>query len=161
MYSITYLFLLATNVIGVWMVVFFGTAHSNPLSDQMEGCGGSGSACEIKSDSDLRNQFKLDNEGLETLYLKKLIIGNETAYVGSWTYVVNNSCKQDLVMEYDSARFPQYIINSICNDNSCEVEREPEPFKVRKLDTTVCDSEGQQKYIEQKLFLTVCKPSEQ
>ena len=157
MHSLTYLFLLATNVIGVWMVVFFGAALSNPLSDQMEGCSGSGSACAIKSERQLERRFIQDNDGLETLYLKKLIIGKETAYAGSLTDVVNNFYVEDLVLEYDSERFPQYTINSTCKDG---YKADLESFKVRKLDTTGCDK-GWQKYIKQKLYLTVCKPSEQ
>ena len=153
-----YKFLLTTNVIGVWMTIFFGAVLSNPLSDQIEQCGGSGSACAIKSESQLEEQFRGDNGGLQNLYVKKLIVGKETAYAGSFTNIFNH-CVEDLVMGFDSERFPQYMINSTCKeDPTCSTTTDI--LFVRKLDTSACDNKGWQKYDEQPpVFLTVCRES--
>ena len=107
MYAATYL---ASLCMGVWMMLLFcGAGHSHPISGD-QSCGGSGSSlvhCLPKLDTELEEGFR----GREDLYLQKVRIGNETAYAGSVVDIFND-CLGELMMDYDSQRFPQYVYNS-------------------------------------------------
>ena len=157
MYSVSYLLKLAASLIGVWMMVFSGTGLSNPLSHQLEQCGGSGSSCAIRSESYLEEQFLEDNSALYKLYAQRLIIGSETAYAASFTNIVfDNPCVEELVMDYDSERFPPYLINSTCKDDCLAI---PDRFLVRKLNTAACEGGWQNYELQPPISLTVCKES--
>ena len=138
------------------MILFFGTWNSQAVSDDSE-CGGSDSTslhCMKKLSSDLKRAFRDENGGLQSLYLKKFVMGKEITYAGSVTNI-QDDCVEELIMDYDSERFPQYIINSVCRD-SCSAKEMP--FGALKLDRSECDDRGLEKYDSQKppFFLTVC-----
>ena len=154
MYSVSRSRLLATNVVGAWMIVLFATALSDPLANQIEQNSGPGSACAIKSEYQLEQQFLDDNAGLQNPYLRKLIAGQEAAYAGSFPNIFN-SCVEELVMEHDSERFPQYVIKSTCkDDDNCIATTNV--LIVRKLNRAFCDGVWQNYDIQPPLFVPVC-----
>ena len=157
MYSVSYLFLLSTNVIGVGMMLFFGVGNSHPIGQNQQ-CGESGSAsvnCVQKLGSELEEQFREENGGLQYLYLQKFRIGNKTTYAGSVTHIFN-SCTEELVMDYDSERFPQYLIHSVCKDSpTCSTM--PHVLHVLRLNPSECDAQGQEIYEPHPpVFLSIC-----
>ena len=158
MYSVSHSCLLAANVVGAWMIIFFGAALSDPLANQIEQSSGSGSACAIKSESQLEQQFIADNGGLQSLYLRKLIAGEEAAFAGSFTSIFN-SCVDEWVMDYDSERFPQYVIKSTCRDDVNCTAKSSQPLFVRKLNRTSCTGVWQNYEELPPLLLTVCADS--
>ena len=152
MYSVTYLSSLGMSV---WMMLlFFGAGHSKPIS-QDQSCDGSGSApvhCLPKVDTELEEEFR----GREDLYLQKVRIGNETAFAGSIVDIFND-CLGELVMDYDSQRFPQYLIQSTCKDRlHCKISSNYN-IKVLKLNRSHCDDDGHEIYEQQPpVFLSLC-----
>ena len=157
MYSVTYSSSLG---MGVWMMLpFLGAGHSHPISGD-QSCGGSGYSpvhCVPKLDAELEEEFR----GREDLYLQKVRIGNETAYAGSVVDIFND-CLGELVMDYDSQRFPQYVIQSTCKDRlHCKISSQYN-IKVLKLNSTHCDDDGREKYeLHAPVFLSLCVATSQ
>ena len=158
MYSQSYLFLLATNVFSVWIALLPGEGHSYPIGLDRR-CVGSGAGsvqCSKKLDPELVEQFRAENPGLQNLYLQKFHLGNETAYAGSFTNIYNN-CVEDLVMDYDNQRFPQYLIQSTCK-NSPKCKSTTDLLFVMKLNPSECDDQGKENYESQPpVFLSLCR----
>ena len=149
MYSLSCLLLIATNVIGLWTMTIFKEGQSYPVGP------GSGSApCKNKTDSELAEIFNSINEGKENLYLQKFVIGNETVYAGSVTDI-QNGCVDEWRMDYDSQRFPQYLIHSGCmKSENCTTAVESLP--VLKLNSSELCQDGSNPQI---VFLSICLES--
>lgn len=164
MYSVSRFLSLAASFVGVWMLLLCGAGHSAPVKRDIHQCGGSGSEsvpvhCVKQLDSKLVDDFLLANGGNALLYLQKFLIGNETAYAGSSTHIYKNrDCVEELVIDYDSQRFPQYVIQSICKSNCTSTGQ---PLGVLKLNNTECGSDGREKYEELSapVILSLCEGS--
>ena len=157
MYSIPAFVMIAVNVICLWMMVFFGEGRSHPIGQdpRCDEYGSGQTQCEKKTDSELVQLFLDKNSALHDLYLQKLSISNETAYAGSFTNI-QNGCVEGLTMDYDSHRFPQYLIHSSCN-TKCTTTTD-RLLVLNLKSSELCSNEVQDNDIsdQRPVFITVC-----
>ena len=156
MYSLSCLLFIATSVIGLWTMTVFKEGQSYPVGHDPQ-CGGLGSGsapCENKTDSELAEIFKSKNRGKANLYLQKFVIGNETVYAGSVTDI-QNGCVDEWRMDYDSQRFPQYLIHSSCK-KSTKCTTALESLQVLNLTSVELCQEGSN---QPPVFLSICLES--
>ena len=156
MYSLSSSLVIATTVFCVWTAVFFEAVQSFPTGqDPRSDEHGSGSVqCEKKTDSDLIKLFAGENEGREDVYLQKFLIGNKTVHAGSFTNI-HNDCVKDLIMDYDSQRFPQYLIHTTCETSSKCTEGTDKISPLNLTSIQLCEDGTNQA----KVVLSVCLES--
>ena len=152
MYSVSYLLLLAANMVGVWVTVSFEGGYSHPNfpgvhCDEWTGY----------NDSDLEKHFRVAQGGNQDQYLQRFLIGNQSVYAGSLTHISNN-CVEELVMDYDCLRFPQYLLQSTCKP-TCKIMKER--LEVLKLTPSESGDQGQEQYkiSQASIVLSLCKNS--
>lgn len=135
---------------------------TEPEAETSTHCPTQPQTCLLENDSNLTNKFFKANR-VNSPVVQKLRLGNQISHIGTvqiQQQALDTECVDEVRLDFDANRFPQYLMQTSCLQRpDCVVEETEAFLRVLRLDATQCNSKGYQKYdvIDKPQSIFICK----